>query len=537
MKLLLVGINAKFIHTCPAIYSLRAYAKAYGGQLPQIALAEYTINDRYGDVLDAILQEGAEVIAFSTYIWNTDRSRRLVRDIRRVREDVILLAGGPEAGHAPEGYLRDGVDLCLCGEGEETFLYLAECLGGMGSLPPLEELKQKKGFAFLEGGTLVHTGYAPAVDMDRIPFLYERLPLPENRILYYESSRGCPFSCAYCLSGRERGIRTRNLSTVRRELQYFLDQKVPQVKFVDRTFNAIPSHAMAIWNYIKEHDNGVTNFHFEIEAGRMTQEEISLLQSLRPGLVQMEVGVQSVNAQTLGSVHRSPDLYPIRRLMKELLPLQNINLHLDLIAGLPFEDLPINAPASTEVYTLRPHQLQVGFLKLLPGTSLYEEREAYGLVASADPPYEILKTRWLSYQELGFLHRFADTVEIYVNSQGFRHSLPLLEGCFPDPFTLFLGLADYLQEKGYHTGTISQQKRYAILEDFVKEWVTAEGPAAGLPLFFETLRFDFLLHVHKSRHMQAEEVLDLGEGRKRYRFDYKKTSPVNGEAAYEVLDF
>lgn len=425
MKILLVAINAKYIHTCPAVYSLRSYALAHGKDLPDIDLCEYTINDRYMDILSALLETDAQVLAFSTYIWNSDRARRLIRDLKKAREDLILLAGGPEAGNAPEAFLRDGIDLCMCGEGEETFLYLAETLRAAEALPSPEELKKRPGFAFLEQGTLLQTGMAPCVDMNKVPFLYRDIPLPEHRILYYESSRGCPFACAYCLSGKERGLRTRDLSMVKEELLFFLERRVPQVKFMDRTFNALPEHAIAIWSFLKEHDNGLTNFHFEIEARRMAEEEIALLKSLRPGLVQLEIGVQSANEETLKSVHRSPDLEPVRALMRELLPAQNINLHLDLIAGLPYEGLESFARSFNEVYALRPHQFQVGFLKLLPGTALYDKRKKYGLVASSDAPYEILKTRWLSAGELCLLRRLSDLVEVYVNSQGFRRSLPL----------------------------------------------------------------------------------------------------------------
>ena len=570
MKILLVAINAKFIHTCPAIYSLRSYALSMGSPLPEIALCEYTINDRYMDILSSLLETDADVIAFSTYIWNSERSRRLIRDIKKAREDLLLLAGGPEAGYAPLPFLLDGIELCMCGEGEETFLYLARTLAMTGALPTPEQLKGHPGFAFLENGKLTFTGMAPCVNLDELPFLYQDMPLPRHRIIYYESSRGCPYSCAYCLSGKEKGIRTRSLALVEKELQFFLDEKVPQVKFMDRTFNAIPSHAMAIWTYLKEHDNSITNFHFEIEARAITKEEILLLKSLRPGLIQMEIGVQSANEVTLRSVCRSPDLGPIEALMKELVPPQNINLHLDLIAGLPYEGLESFARSFNKVYALTPHQFQLGFLKLLPGTPLWEKRDEYDLIASSDAPYEILKTRWLSIEELNLLRRISDTVEIYVNSQGFRHSLPLLETLFPDAFTLFAELTSYRLQKGQDGSSLSLAGRYALLTDFTREVgkrgedkeieseaeVLAENKKIekevqetdqgaqetdrqakerkknrDISRILETIRFDSFLHVHKSRRMQTEETFDFGDGPIRYHFDYQHTSPVNGEAS------
>ena len=545
MKILLTAVNAKFIHTCTAIACLRSYALSHGGPLPEISLVEYTINDRYEDILLGLLEQRADVYAFSTYIWNVDRCLRLIRDLKRVLEDgASLWAGGPEASHRPEIFLENGADLCLLGEGEETFAWLSRQLAFLGKMPDKASLARRPGFAFQSESGVTNTGMAPCVELDEIPFLYENLEDFSHRILYYESSRGCPFACAYCLSGKERGLRYRSLEKVKAELSFFLDHGVDQVKFIDRTFNADPERAIAIWTYLQEHDNGTTNFHFEIEARRMTREGIGLLKALRPGLVQLEIGVQSTNEETLRSVCRSGDLMPVRELMAELVPLQNINLHLDLIAGLPYEGLESFRRSFCQVYALRPHQFQVGFLKLLPGTSLYERQRELGLVASTDAPYEILKTRWLSFEDLILLHRISDAVEIYVNSMGFRHCLPLIEELFEDAFSLFSSLSDFLRKKGYQGNTPSLQNRYSLLEDFVrlraasrqpeKERVGKEtGEQDGkTEKILEAIRFDRLLHVHASRRMQAAEELDLGEGPALYHFDYQHLSPVNQEASW-----
>ena len=355
----------------------------------------------------------------------------------------------------------------------------------------------------------------------------------ENRILYYEASRGCPFGCAYCLSGREKGTRYRNSDTVKAELQFFLDNKVKQVKFIDRTFNAKAAFAMEIWTYLRDHDNGITNFHFEIEADRMTQEELELVSSFRPGLIQMEIGVQSANARTLSAVHRSPGLDRIREVMHVLTQKQNINLHLDLIAGLPFEGLESFRRSFQTVYDMRPHQLQLGFLKLLKGTELYDRREEYGLVCSENAPYEVLKTRWLSYEELDLLHRVSDRVEEYVNSQGFRRSLPLAEALFPDAFSLFENLADHYREKGYEWNRPSVQKRYEIFADFMDRRIKETGnlPEKDRMRLLETIRLDRCLHVHPSRKMITESIFDFGDGPVKLQFDYSHCSPVHGEAA------
>ena len=549
MKILLTAVNAKYIHTNPAIYALQAYASARlsschqnsaGGCVPgdiQVETAEFTINDRYSDVLAGILERRPDVVALSTYIWNVDRVRRLIRDLRSVREDQIQIwVGGPEATYAPGPFLlEDGADLCMLGEGEKTFTGLCAACYRRSSEDAGKE--QIPGIAYLEDGKLISTGMARPVDLDSVPFLYRDLSRFENRILYYESSRGCPFGCAYCLSGKERGIRYRSLEKVDRELGFFLDAKVPQVKFIDRTFNADAERAMHIWTFLKEHDNGVTNFHFEIEADRMTEEELALLSSLRPGLVQLEIGVQSANAQTLKSVHRNTSLDRIAHVMETLTGKQNINLHLDLIAGLPYEGLESYRHSFQKVWEMRPHQLQPGFLKLLAGTELADRSCEYGLVCSKDAPYEVLKTRWLSYEELLLLHRISDRVEEYVNSQGFRRSLPLAERLFPDAFALFEALAEYYRDNGYEQRPPSVFKRYEIFSDFLKKTAEKNGNVspAQLSLLLETVRFDQYLHTHPSRRMTAEETFVLEEGPVRYAFDYRETSPVNGEAAYRLV--
>ncbi len=545
MKILLAAVNAKYIHTCPAIYSLKAFAQSCVPEMAgrvTIETAEYTINDNYQDVLAGIMAYEADIIGFSTYIWNVDRVRRLVRDIRCIRGDMVRIwAGGPEAGWYPDRMLtEDGADLCLTGEGEVVFSELVRCTAQKEALIGPEDYPEGlAGLSFLRGGKIVRTGTAQPADLDQIPFLYRDLSLFENRIIYYEASRGCPFACAYCLSGRERGTRYRSLRTVREELQFFLDQRVKQVKFVDRTFNADPAFAMEIWTYIRDHDNGITNFHFEIEADRMTDEELELVSSFRPGLIQMEIGVQSANPETLRSVHRFPQLDRIRRVMSVLEPNQNINLHLDLIAGLPYEGLDSFRESFKAVYDMKPNQLQLGFLKLLKGTELYDRREEYGLVCSQDAPYEVLKTKWLSYGELELLHRISDRVEEYVNSQGFRRSLPLVEKLFPDPFSLFEALAEYYRENGYDRNRPSGKKRYEILADFAakaagagKEADAPAGAGAGTDLegIREMIRFDQALHIHPSRRMQLEETFDFGSGPVRYHFDHSECSPVNGEA-------
>ena len=559
MKVLLVAVNAKYIHTCPAIYSLKAFAEEYADISAVIETAEYTINDRYQDVLSGVMSHHADIIGFSTYIWNVDRVRQLIRDIRAVRgRDVMIWAGGPEASNEPEPFLmEDGADLCMIGEGEEVFTELLRRAGTVGtktqpeSKPRLDltGLSGLQGVAFLnrvpdetpgpapEVPVMISTGYARPVALDRIPFLYQDLTLFHDRIVYYEASRGCPFACAYCLSGKERGVRHRDLTVVEKELQFFLDHNLKQVKFVDRTFNADEAFAMHVWTYIRDHDNGITNFHFEIEAARLTKKEIQLVSTMRPGLIQMEIGVQSANPETLRSVNRNPDLSRIREAMIVLTEKQNINLHLDLIAGLPFEDYESFRNSFNVVYDMNPHQLQVGFLKLLRGTRLYEKREAYGLVCSADAPYEVLQTRWISYEELDRLRRISDRVEEYVNSQGFRRTLALAVRMFSDPFGMFEELEDWYRTNGYDTVRVSAQHRYEIFGRFIQEMAakSQEVPEELAAQTLEMLRFDRNLHIHPARHMVVEDEIRLNGEKARYRFDHRRCSPVNKEACFERL--
>ena len=557
MRILLVAVNAKYIHTNPAVYSLRACALAAlrnledGPEDVRIDIAAYTINDRYQDVLAGIMGYGADIIGFSVYIWNVDRVRRLIRDIRRIRGSTVSLwVGGPEASWYPEPFLReDGADLCMVGEGEVVFTKLImleraarrpDVILSDQIISDTEEKYSRyenlPGLAFLRGEMMVRTGTAQVPCLDEIPFLYQDIDSFAGRIIYYEASRGCPFSCAYCLSGKERGVRYRAPETVERELQFFLDHKVRQVKFVDRTFNADPVFALRIWRYIQAHDNGITNFHFEIEGDRITEDELLLLAELRPGLVQMEIGVQSANPQTLRSVHRSPDIGKIGKVMEKLVRNQNINLHLDLIAGLPYEGMESFRASFNTVYAMRPHQLQLGFLKLLKGTELYDRREEYGLVCSADSPYEVLKTKWLSFDELELLHRVSDRVEEYVNTQGFRRSLPEAEKLFPDPFSLFAELDSWYRKNGYDKNRPSVQKRYEIFMDFVADRAEKNTqPPAVRKLLSEMIRFDMALHTHASRRMISEETFDLGDGPLTIRIDHTRSSPVHGEASYERI--
>lgn len=484
MKFLLAAVNAKYIHSNPAIYSLRSYAVAKEPSLAEhILLAEYTINHELSAILSDIYQKKPDAIGFSCYIWNWNMVRDLVRELHKLLPGVPIWLGGPEVSYEPEQVIRELPEVAgvMVGEGEETFLALlhhyCEITGGPGE----KEIRERQGGQEeTESSTLSRipglylpdiksTGMRKLTDLSDIPFFYEDLSVFKNRILYYESSRGCPFRCSYCLSSIDKTVRLRDLELVKRELQYFLDHKVPQVKFVDRTFNCNHAHAMGIWQYIKEHDNGVTNFHFEIEADLLTDEELELLHTMRPGLAQMEIGVQSTNPVTLQEIRRYTDMDKLRRVVAGLRDGHNIHVHLDLIAGLPYEDYASFKKSFNDVYAMHPEQLQLGFLKVLKGSYMYEKVADYGLSYLTKPPYEVLFTRWLPYEAVIKLKRIEEMVELYYNSNQFCHVLPVLEQGFADPFSMYEALAAYYEAHGYYIQTPSRAYRYEALLQFAKE--------------------------------------------------------------------
>ncbi len=481
-KILLVAINAKYIHSNLAVYSLKAYAQEYQGQ---IQIAEYTINHRVPYILQEIYKQKPDVLCFSCYIWNIRYVRELIVEIHKLLPHVPIWAGGPEVSYEPERFLQERpmVEGLMLGEGEATFRELCgHYLGqeGTGSVLQIAGLLVKDG----QGG-FVRTPPRPPLPMDDLPFCYGSLEDFENRIIYYETSRGCPFSCSYCLSSIEKGLRLRSLSLVKEELQFFLDRCVPQVKFVDRTFNCSHTHAMAVWQYLKDHDNGVTNFHFEISGDLLTEEELALLSSLRPGLAQLEIGVQSTYAPTIREIRRTMDLARLEAASLRIRQAGNIHQHLDLIAGLPMEGIADFAESFRQVYGWKPQQLQLGFLKALKGSYLYRHKEEYGLVCQEQPPYEVLATKWLSYEELLDIKLVEEMLEAYYNSGQFAMTLKVLELVYENPFYLFLELGKFYERKGLLAVSHSRLGRCEILLDFAEE-----RDRFHLELYQEALTFD-----------------------------------------------
>ena len=472
MKVLLTAVNAKYIHSNLAIYSMKAYAEQKGCPGAEIQLAEYTINQQQDGILRGIYEKKPDLLCFSCYIWNISFVRELIRDVKKILPKTRIWVGGPEVSYDAEDFLKEmpQVTGVICGEGEETF---AEVVRTYAQWEKQEQepgkLADVPGIVYRDGEKLVFTGNRDILNMDELVFPYENLSLFDHKIIYYESSRGCPFSCSYCLSSIDKKLRFRSVFLVKKELQFFLDHQVPQVKFVDRTFNCKKEHAMEIWKYIKEHDNSITNFHFEIAADLLTEEEIGLIAAMRPGLIQLEIGVQSTNERTLQEIRRKTSFQEICKKVRAVAEGENVHQHLDLIAGLPYEDYKSFQKSFCDVYALRPQQLQLGFLKVLKGAYMEEMADAYGCVYKSKEPYEVLKTKWLTYGEISRLKGIEEMTEVYYNSGQFFYTLEALVKEFPDAFTMYEELADFYKRKGYFAVSHARISRYEILREFLQE--------------------------------------------------------------------
>ena len=541
MRFLLCGINAKYIHSNLAIFSLKAYADRKKIPGAEIILKEYTINNYVEDILQDLYEEKADVVIFSCYIWNISFVRELAAELKKVSPDVKIWAGGPEVSYAANKFLMENptFDLIMQGEGEEVFSELIrltveeKCrikdvykqseskkvlsgivekrysierkqavkeekdiedkhFAGEDNVYPtnyidMSKLQKLQGIAVWDFSgeaalgnaesnignktKIINTGFATLMDMDTIPFVYEDFHLFEHKILYYETSRGCPFCCSYCLSSVDKTVRFRSLPIVKKELDAFLEAKVPQVKFVDRTFNCNRQRAIDIWSYLVEHDNGITNFHFEISSDLLGEEELELFAKMRPGLIQLEIGVQSTNGETVDAIHRHMDLDKLFHYVDIVHELGNIHQHLDLIAGLPYENYERFGCSFDDLYAHEPDQLQLGFLKVLKGTMMEEEVKKYSILYRNQPPYEVLGTKWLSYDEIILLKGVEELVELYYNSGQYTLTLKYAVPFFESPFRFYEMFSAWYRGKGYHKLNHNRLEKYNILREFLREHI------------------------------------------------------------------
>ena len=522
MKILLAACNAKYIHSNLAVYDLKAYSSDYD---EHVILREYTINQPKDEILKDIYSSGADVVCFSCYIWNISFVRELIRDLVKILPKTAFWAGGPEVSYDAEKFLTEMPEMTgvMVGEGEKTFHDLLEFY-----IDGKDSLEEISGIAYRTGDKIIHNGWRELMDLSAIPFVYEHLEKFENRIIYYESSRGCPFSCSYCLSSIDKKLRFRDLELVKKELQFFLDHRVPQVKFVDRTFNCKHEHAMTIWKYILEHDNGVTNFHFEISADLLREEEMELMSQMRPGLIQLEIGVQSTNPETIRAIHRHMDLKKLEHCVNRVHSFRNIHQHLDLIAGLPYEDYDTFHQSFNDVYRMKPDQLQLGFLKVLKGSLMQKEAEVYGIVYKEKEPYEVLSTNWLTYGEVLKLKMVESMVEVYYNSGQFWHTLEYLVPFEKDAFTFYEKLGSFYEKKGYSEISHSRMRRYEILLEYLQEETDVPTEVAAQKMLYDL----YLREKLKKRPVFAPD-------QKQYEtavWNYRKNNQVSKTAHIEVFE-
>lgn len=522
MKILLVACNAKYIHSNLAVYDLQAYASDYADH---IVLKEYTINQQKDDIMRDIYLEHPDVVCVSCYIWNLSFVKELMADLIKILPGVDFWAGGPEVSYDAEKFLTENSEFkgVMVGEGEETFKELA---GYYVEKNP-QDLKNMTGICYRDGDQIIHNGWRQIMDLSSIPFIYKDLSEFKNRIIYYESSRGCPFSCSYCLSSIDKKLRFRDTETVKKELQFFIDNKVPQVKFVDRTFNCKHDHAMAIWKYINEHDNGVTNFHFEISADLLREEELQEMSTMRPGLIQLEIGVQSTNPDTIKAIHRTMDFEKLKGIVDRIHSFGNIHQHLDLIAGLPYEDYDSFRHSFNDVYALKPQQLQLGFLKVLKGSHMMEMCREYGIVYKTQEPYEVLSTKWLDYDHVLKLKTVENMVEVYYNSGQFQNTLEYLENFFQDAFSIYERLGSFYMEKGYGDVSHTRMRRYEILLEFLEDM-----PEISVDQVKDQMVYDLYLRENlKSRPGFARDQKPF----ERQIWDFRKREKVAKNAHVEVF--
>ena len=546
MKILLAACNAKYIHSNLAVYDLKAYSSDYD---EHVILREYTINQPKDEILKDIYSSGADVVCFSCYIWNISFVRELIRDLVKILPKTAFWAGGPEVSYDAEKFLTEMPEMTgvMVGEGEKTFHDLLEFY-----IDGKDSLEEISGIAYRTGDKIIHNGWRELMDLSAIPFVYEHLEKFENRIIYYESSRGCPFSCSYCLSSIDKKLRFRDLELVKKELQFFLDHRVPQVKFVDRTFNCKHEHAMTIWKYILEHDNGVTNFHFEISADLLREEEMELMSQMRPGLIQLEIGVQSTNPETIRAIHRRMDLKKLEHCVNRVHSFRNIHQHLDLIAGLPYEDYDIFHQSFNDVYQMKPDQLQLGFLKVLKGSLMQKEAEGYGIVYKEKEPYEVLSTNWLTYGEVLKLKMVESMVVVYYNSGQFWHTLEYLVPLEKDAFTFYEKLGSFYEKKGYSEISHSRMRRYEILLEYLKEETDVPAEVAAQKMLYDLYLREKLKkrpafapdqkqyetavwNYRKNNQVSKTAHIEVFENGTVILFDYEKRDPLSKNAYTEVV--
>ena len=518
MNALLLAINSKYIHTNLAVRYLKEYARQHG--IDHVDFEEYTINQHLPFIIDQVYRRRPPVLFLSCYIWNIEMMMDFAAEYKMIAPETIIVAGGPEVSYNSRQILQDNpaIDMILCGEGEKPFVQLMEHFRGQRSVEEVRSL------TYRSEQTIIENPWEEEIDLAELPFAYMDLPNLEHKILYFETIRGCPFRCSYCLSSIIKNVRYMPLEQACAYLQIFLDAKVPQVKFVDRTFNCKKSHAMGIWKYLAEHDNGVTNFHFELTAHLIDEEMIEFLRTVRQGLFQFEIGVQSTNEDTIREIHRSTSTEKLLEICRRIDSAKNIHLHLDLIAGLPHEDIHSFGRSFDQVMSIRPQQMQMGFLKILKGSLMAEKAEEYGMVVSRKAPFQVYSTKWMTYDEMMILKDMEEMVETYYNSGLYSRTILWILDKEPSDYAFFRDMGLYYSSNEFHKKSQSPEEKWTILRDF---YISRHGQNE-LEIFDQLALYDLCRH---SRPKKLPEWLSTSLNLKHRQaindfFDLPETIPT-----------
>lgn len=525
MNTILVSLNSKFIHSNLAI----RYLSKYVADDVNVDIYEFTINQRADYIASEIYKLSPDVVGFSTYIWNLKETLKVCEILKTVKPQIKILLGGPEVSYDGEEILKETpyIDYIIYGEGEETF---REFLNGIKGKIGLSDIK---GLIYRDGTTLVKKNERDLIrNLNTIPSPYDNLGNEfENKIVYYEGSRGCPFNCQYCLSSTLRGVRVFDIARVKEDLTILIEGRVKQVKFVDRTFNANKDYAMEIMKFIKEKNPSNINFHFEITAHLIDEEFLDFLKGVKEGLFQFEIGVQSTNDNTIDAIGRTTDFEILSHVSNTIKSFKNIHQHLDLIAGLPYEDYESFKESFNDVYNLKPEKLQLGFLKLLKGSGLRLAKDRYGYKYIDEPPYEILENNYISYEELLKLKGIEDLVDKYYNEGYFEHTLNyLIKTHYMSPFRFYEDLFEYWDSNQYHKVSHSRNGLYDILLKFIYNRKFEDS------LYItQILKFDFTLNNKNSKlklgyeesneykdKLNLHELLRNEEILSKYLYEYKE---------------
>ena len=456
MKIILATLNAKYIHTNIAIRTIARYCNEFN---PEVR--EFTINDDIDGIIASLHSEKADVIAFSCYIWNIEKTLYVAQSLKKVNPSLKIVLGGHEVSHSAEEILKDYkyIDFVISGEGEKPFLMLLRALSGEISLEKVTSL------AYREENEIKKTPILPYGDINEYPFPYdESVKDYKGKILYYESSRGCPFNCSYCLSGDNRRVNYLKLERVKKELLFFIENEVPLVKFVDRTFNADKKRALEIWKFIIANSKK-TCFHFELAGSLIDDDAIALLKTAPKGIIQFEIGVQSTNDETIKAIGRNIEFEAVKENVKKLLETDNIHIHLDLIAGLPYENYDSFRKSFDDVVSVRPHVLQLGFLKLLKGSRLRGEAEKYGYKYKEKAPYEVMENSFITFDEIIKLKGIENIFDRYYNSGDFKRTMDFLFERIKSPYEIFETIYDYFITHSFLEKSIPLEKYYEILPE------------------------------------------------------------------------